>query len=165
MPATLADPAAAEVIDPAELDKDEPKLIYFGKHAARVGPPPHGAARIGDEGGLFQEVPGVPFQGIFLQPNPAHDAHLNDNNAAAGTREQAPESAIQRLARQLRLENRDLTLSGEAGRRLVFGAPPPSAMSSLRITPPSRSPSETEITARWLMASPCGSPATGRGTR
>jgi len=138
---TLADPAAAEIIDPAALDKDDSKLIYFGKHAARVG-----TRRIvterresAKESGLFQEVPGVPFQGIFLQPSPAHDAHLNDKNSAAGTRDQAPESAIQRLARQLRMENRDLTLIGEAGRRLVFGASAAVRHHLLRTTPLSRS--------------------------
>ena len=156
MPPTLADPAAAAIIDPAALDEDDPKLIYFGKHAARVG-----TRRIvterresANESGLFEEVPGVPFQGIFLQPSPAHDAHLNDKNAAAGTRDQAPESAIQRLARQLRLENRDLTLSGEAGRRVVFGA----SAAVRHVLSPDHSTitfaDETEITAQWLMAVP-----------
>lgn len=156
MPSTLADPAAAAIIDPVALDKDDPKLVYFGKHAARVG-----TRRIvterresAKESGLFEEVPGVPFQGIFLQPSPAHDAHLNDKNAAAGTRDQAPESAIQRFARQLRLENRDLTLSGEAGRRLVFGA----SAAVRHVLSPDHSTitfaDETEITAQWLMAVP-----------
>jgi hypothetical protein len=156
MPSTLSDPAAATIISPIALDKDDPKLVYFGKHAARVG-----TRRIvterresANESGLFGEVPGVPFQGIFLQPSPAHDAHLNAKNATAGTRDQAPESAIQRLARQLRLENRDLTLSGEAGRRLVFGA----SAAVRHVLSPDHSTItfavETEITAQWLMAVP-----------
>jgi len=156
MPPNLADPAAAAVIDPVALDRDDPKLVYFGKHAARVG-----TRRIvterresADESGLFEDVPGVPCQGIFLQPSPAHDAHLKDKNAAAGTRDLAPEGAIQRLARQLRLENRDLTLSGEAGRRLVFGA---SAAVRHFLSPDHSTitfADETEITGQWLMVVP-----------
>ena len=37
MPAGLADPAAAQIIDAAALDREDQKLLYFGKHAARVG--------------------------------------------------------------------------------------------------------------------------------
>ena len=88
MPATLADPAEAEVIDPGALDRDEPKFIYFGKHAARVGKRHTLTVRreSSDEAALFLELPGVPFQGIFIQPDPPYDAHLKDVNAAAGTR-------------------------------------------------------------------------------
>lgn len=153
---TLADPAAARIIDPAALDREDPKLVYFGKHAARVGTrstvPQRRAST--DESELFREVPGVPFQGIFLQPSPPHDAHLHDKNAAAGTRDHAPESAIQRLARQLRLESRALTLSAEAGRRVVFGA---SAAVGHLLSPDHSTitfASETEITSQWLMAVP-----------
>ncbi len=156
MAPALADPAAAATIDPVALDRNDPKLVYFGKHAARVGTrstvPQRRASA--DESGLFQEVPGAPFQGIFLQPSPAHDAHLHDKNAVAGTRDQAPESSIQRLARRLRLESRALTLSAEAGRRVVFGA----SAAVAHILSPDHSTitfaSETEITSQWLMAVP-----------
>jgi hypothetical protein len=153
---TLADPATTEIIDSAALDKDDPKLVYFGKQAARIGKRHIVTQRreSSSENALFQEVPGVPFQSIFLQPSPIQDAHLNDKNAAAGTRDQAPESAIQRLARQLRLQNRDLTLSGQAGRRVVFGA----SAAVRHILSPDHSTitfaNETEITAQWLIAIP-----------
>jgi hypothetical protein len=156
MPPALADPAAAETIDRSALDKEDPKLVYFGKHAARVGTRHTVTVRreSTNEDALFQGVPGVPFQGIFLQPSPAHDAHLHDKNAAAGTRDQAPESAVQRLARQLRLENRDLTMSGRAGRRVVFGA----SAAIRHFLSPDHSmitfADETEITSQWLVAIP-----------
>jgi hypothetical protein len=156
MPADLADPAAAEIIDPTILDEDDQKLVYFGKHAARVGARRAVIQRreTVNETGLFQDVPGVPFQGIFLRPGPSNDAYLKGKNAAAGTREQAPENAIQRLARQLRLQNRDLTLSGEAGRRVVFGA----SAAVHHVLSPDHSTitfsNETEITAQWLIAIP-----------
>ena len=154
MPAGLADPAAAQIIDAAALDREDQKLLYFGKHAARVGSRAAVTLRreAASEGGLFQAVPGVPFQGIFLQPDPPADGHLKDRNAAAGTRDEAPGSAIQRLARQLRLEHRDLTLSGEPGRRAVFGA----SATVRHVLSPDHSTitfaTETEITAQWLMA-------------
>jgi hypothetical protein len=156
VPLNIADPAAARIMDPAALDRDDPGLVYFGKHAARVGTRSTVTQRraSADESELFHEVPGVPFQGIYLQPSPAHDAHLHDRNAAAGTREQAPESAIQRLARQLRLESRALTLSAGAGRRVVFGA---SATVGHHLSPDHSTitfTSETEITSQWLMAVP-----------
>jgi hypothetical protein len=155
-PAGVADPAAAPIIDAAALDRDDPKLLYFGKHAARVGSRATVTLRreAASEGGLVQEAPGVPFQGIFLRPDPPADGHLEHRNAAAGTRDEAPGSAIQRLARQLRLEHRELTLSAEPGRRAVFGA----SAAVRHVLSPDHSTitfaTETEITAQWLMVIP-----------
>ncbi|WP_207483545.1 hypothetical protein [Arenibaculum pallidiluteum] len=156
MSAGIADPLEVQAIDGAALDLPDPKLVYFGKQAARLGVGHTVAQRRGsaDESGLFETVPGVPFQGVLLQPGQARDVHLDAANAAAGAREQAPERPIQRLARQLRLESRDLTLSGPAGRRAVFGA-----SAGLRhVLAPDHSTitfaSETEITAQWLLVVP-----------
>jgi hypothetical protein len=148
-----ADPAAADDIDPIDLDRDDAGLVYFGKHAARVGPRQVIVQRresVGEQG-LFDELPGVPYQAIFLQPGSVHDARLRDTNAAAGKQEQAPESPIQKLARQLRLEAHELTLSSGPGRRVVFGA---SAAVRHMLSPDHSAltfASETEITSQWLI--------------
>jgi len=156
MPAGLADPMAADVVDLGELDVEQPKFTYFGKHVARVGKQHVQTVRqeAGTETDLFDEVPNVPFQGIFLQPDPPYDAHLKDVNAASGNQEQTPQNAMQRLARQLRLVSRNLTLSEEAGTRVVFGA-----SAALRhVLSPDHSTITfadlTEITSRWLMVVP-----------
>jgi hypothetical protein len=156
MAAAMADPVAADVISLAELDKEQPKFVYYGKHAAQVGKRHTLAVRREslDEAALLQELPDVRFQGIFIQPDPPYDGHLKDVNAAAGTPEQVPENAIQRLARQLRLVSRNLTLSETAGRRVVFGA----SGAIRHVLSPDHSTITfadlSEITARWLMAVP-----------
>jgi hypothetical protein len=156
MAAATADPIAGEVLDVDALPDQEPALRYFGSHLARVGASHtvtlRGEAR--DERELWAEVATAPFQGIFLQPAPAHDAQLAHTNAAAGTQEQAPEPAIQRLARRLRLQQRDLTLSAPVGRRVVFGA----SDAVRHVLSPDHSmmtfANEAEITAQWIIALP-----------
>jgi hypothetical protein len=156
MSATVADPVTEQHIDPEELDRDDPKLTYFGKHAARVGSRRLFTVRreSADESALLQSVPDASFQGIFLQPTPAHDIHLHAVNAAAGAHELAPETAIQRLARQLRLEHHGLTLTVAPGHRVVFGA----SGSVRHVLSPEHSTisfaDETTITSQWLMVVP-----------
>ena len=120
--AGIADPLRADLIDTAALDKDDSRFEYFGKHAARSGSRHTITERreSAGEAGLFQDVPSVPLQGIFIRTAPAADVHLSAKNAAAGTPEQAPESAIQRLARQIPpgLDRSDTLRQGRPPRRL-----------------------------------------------
>jgi hypothetical protein len=154
-PAT-ADPIAAESLDLDALPDQEPGLHYYGSNLARVGTSHTVTLRreARDERELWAEVPAAPFQGIFLQPSPAHDAQLTHTNDAAGAQEQAPETAMQRLARRLRLQQRDLTLSAPVGRRVVFGA----SDAVRHVLSPDHSTitfaNEAEITAQWLIAAP-----------
>jgi hypothetical protein len=156
MTAAVADPLTEQHIDPEALDRHDPKLTYFANHAARRGSRYSTTVRreSTDESALLQPPQDISFQGLFLQPTPAHDAHLHAKNAAAGTREQAPETAIQRLARRLRLEHHDLTLSVAPGRRAVFGA---SATVRHVLSPEHSTISfadETAMTSQWLMVVP-----------
>ena len=156
MPTAIADPLAAPSIDAVDLEKDQPKFVYFGNHSARVGKPHSLTVRkeATAEASLFADIAGVPFQGIFIQPDPPYDVHLNDVNAAAGGQGQSPESAIQRLARQLRLVNRDLTLCESAGIRVVFGA----SAAIRHVLSPDHSTigfsTLSELTSRWLIVVP-----------
>lgn len=120
----VSDPVEDPILGPALLDEARTDLVYFGKHAARVGKSHTLTLRSEShaESMLFGEIPGVPFQCIFLQPGAAPDVHLEDVNAATGDQNAAPESAVQRLVRQLRLVQQESTLCAPAGRRMVFGA-------------------------------------------
>ncbi|MCK0511470.1 hypothetical protein [Aromatoleum buckelii] len=156
MPAATADPIAAEMLDIDALPDEEPSLHYYGSHVARVGASHTVTLRREalDERELWAEAAAAPFQGLFLQPSPVHDAQLTHTNAAVGSQEQAPESAMQRLARRLRLQQRDLTLRAPVGRRVVFGA----SDAVRHVLSPDHSTitfaNETEITAQWLIAVP-----------
>jgi hypothetical protein len=156
MPAGLADPLAADVVDLSQLDAEQPTFEYFGKHAARVGKH-HSLTLRGEaarEANLFATIPGVPFQGIFIRPDPPYDVRLQDVNAASGDQQQTPQNAVHRCARQLRLVSRDLTLSEDAGARAVFGA----SAAIRHVLSPDHSTITfadiTELTSRWLMVVP-----------
>jgi hypothetical protein len=156
MPAAIADPLAAPSIDPVDLEKDQSKFVYFGNHSARLGKPHSLTVRkeATAEASLFADIPGVSFQGIFIQPDPPYDVHLNDVNGAAGGQGQSPENAIQRLARQLRLLSRDLTLCEHAGVRVVFGA----SAAIRHVLSPDHSTivfsTLGELTSRWMIVVP-----------
>jgi len=71
---------------------------------------------------LFLDVAGVPrLQGIYLQPDPPQ---LFDGSAITlllGAEVEKPPEMIERLAKQLGLESRGLTLTGLSGERVQFG--------------------------------------------
>lgn len=75
-----------------------------------------------NEEDLFLDVAGVPrLQGIFMQPDPPQ---LFDGTAVSlllGHQVEKPPDMIERLAKQLGLESRGLTLTGQKGERVQFG--------------------------------------------
>ncbi|MCM3872799.1 MAG: hypothetical protein ND895_19130 [Pyrinomonadaceae bacterium] len=75
-----------------------------------------------NEQDLFLDVAGVPrLQGIFMQPDPPQ---LFDGTAVSlllGHQVEKPPDMIERLAKQLGLESRGLTLTGQKGERVQFG--------------------------------------------
>ncbi|CAN5867363.1 hypothetical protein BH18ACI4_BH18ACI4_06990 [soil metagenome] len=75
-----------------------------------------------NEHDLFLDVAGMPrLQGIFLQPDPPQ---LFDGTAVTlllGMEIEKPPDMIERLAKQLGLESRGLTLTGQKGERVQFG--------------------------------------------
>ncbi len=152
----LPDPALVERLDSEALKKQDPKLVYFGSQAARLG----GGATFrvrreaASEPDLAEESPAHPFQALFLQPDPADDAYTAELQAAAGRQTEEPESITQRFARQLGLDVRDTTFSGRAGRRTVIGC---SAAIRHILTPENASihlAGKAELTGQWLIAIP-----------
>lgn len=124
MSAAVADPLTVQHLDAAALDVDDAVLTYFGKQAVRLGG--HRTVKVRRESAQEEDwlapLGDTPLQGVFLRPALVRDVHLHTTNAAAGTPEQGPDTAIQRIARHLRLEEHHMTLSAEPGRRIVFGA-------------------------------------------
>lgn len=152
----LADPLTAERLETSRLDDEQPTFVYFGNHAARLGKDHRFTVRreANDEPDLLDEHPTVPFQGVFLQPDPPNDPSRNDVDRAAGIQEQAAGDPVQQLGRCLRLVPRDMTLSGEPGNRVVFGA---SAAIRHVLSPDSSTITFldcAELTARWIIAVP-----------
>lgn len=71
---------------------------------------------------LFLDVVGVPrLQGIFLQPDPPQVFDGTAVGLLLGTEIAKPPDMIQRLAKELGLENNGLTLMGAKGERVQFG--------------------------------------------
>ncbi|MGH9929919.1 MAG: hypothetical protein ACREA9_11950 [Pyrinomonadaceae bacterium] len=75
-----------------------------------------------DETGLFLDVPSVPrLQGIFLQPDPPQLFDGTATTLLLGMEVEKPPDMIERLAQQLGLESRGMTLTGLKGERVQFG--------------------------------------------
>jgi hypothetical protein len=75
-----------------------------------------------NEKDLFLDVAGVPrLQGIFLQPDPPQVFDGTAVNLLLGMEVEKPPDMIDRLAQQLGLERRGLTLTGQKGERVQFG--------------------------------------------
>ncbi len=71
---------------------------------------------------LFLDTPSVPrLQGIFLQPDPPQLFDGTTTGLLLGHEVQKPPDMIERLAKQLDLESRDLTLIAPRGERVQFG--------------------------------------------
>ncbi|MFD9548006.1 hypothetical protein ACFWBG_11530 [Nocardia salmonicida] len=156
MPTQLADPLTAEYLETGRLDDEQPKFVYFANHAARLGKDHQITVRreTNDEPQLLDDHPAVAFQGIFMQPDPPNDPSRNDVDRAAGVQEQAVGNPVERLGRSLRLVPRDLTLSGQPGNRVVFGA---SAAIRHLLSPDNSTITfidRSELTARWIIAVP-----------
>ena len=70
---------------------------------------------------LFLDTPSVPrLQGIFLQPDPPQLFDGTRTGLLLGHEVQKPPDMIERLAKQLELESRDLTLTAPRGERVQF---------------------------------------------
>ena len=105
--------------------KDDVRLDYFGTDDVRFGPSVNVNLRHGssDERDLF--LPATPsdlLRANFLQPSSLLDASVAFAQRAAGLGVTAPANPIGRLAGELNLSVNELTLHGQSGRRLVFGA-------------------------------------------
>jgi hypothetical protein len=75
-----------------------------------------------DEKNLFVNTSDVKkFNGIYLQPDPPFVFNGNPLSLLFGKKEEKAPEMIQRLAQQLGLENKGLTLVGKKGRRVQFG--------------------------------------------
>ena len=71
---------------------------------------------------LFLDTPSVPrLQGIFLQPDPPQLFDGTAKGLVLGREVQKPPDMIERLAKQLDLESRGLTLTAARGERALFG--------------------------------------------
>ena len=126
-PATGALPiptARDVVITLTPLGKPDPKLDYFGSQQARVGRPTDVPVRRAsmDETALFvADLPGNRLRGIMLQPDPKQSVSLFAQLAAMGQGEQAQTDLVGRLAEELDVDVRGLTLTCRPGSRTVFG--------------------------------------------
>ena len=70
---------------------------------------------------LFLDTPSVPrLQGIFLQPDPPQLFDGTRTGLLLGHEVQKPPDMIERLAKQLELESRGLTLTAPRGERVQF---------------------------------------------
>jgi hypothetical protein len=75
-----------------------------------------------DETDLFVDAAAAEkLQGIFLQPDPPHVFDGRMTTLLLGKEIERPPDMIQRLARQLDLENIGLTLTAPKGERILFG--------------------------------------------
>jgi len=75
-----------------------------------------------EERELFVDTPGVPrLQGIFLQPDPPQVFDGTTKGLLLGKEVQRPPDIMERLAKQLNLEARGLTLTASRGERVQFG--------------------------------------------
>jgi hypothetical protein len=75
-----------------------------------------------EEGDLFIKAsPGKTIQGIYLQPDPPFLVDGALTSILLGKEVQKPPDMIQRLAQQLGLESKGLTLVGKKGARIQFG--------------------------------------------
>lgn len=125
-PATggLTIPTARDVvITLTPLGKPDPDLEYFGSQEARIGRPTEVPVRRApfDETDLFvDDLPGNRLRGIMLQPDEKQDASLYAKLAASGKAEEAETDMVQRLAEELDLDVRGLTLTARPGVRTLF---------------------------------------------
>jgi len=74
-----------------------------------------------DESDLFIQSPAEMVRGIYLQPDPPAILDGNSLSLLFGKQIDKPADLIQRLAKQLNLENTGLTLTGAKGQRVQFG--------------------------------------------
>ena len=75
-----------------------------------------------NEEALFLDVPNVPrLQGIFLQPDPPQVWGGTPTKLLLGAEVEKLPDMIERLANQLNLQSRGLTLTGTKGERVQFG--------------------------------------------
>jgi hypothetical protein len=105
--------------------REDALLEYFASQETRVGRSLSIYTRDDsrDETGLFlNDVPGRQFRAILLQPDPVANPQLAALMALQGRAAEAPVSLMQRLADELDLDYRDLTLMGKPGTRVVFGS-------------------------------------------
>lgn len=101
----------------------DPQLDYFGSQEARRGSTVviYSRANSSDERGLFvHQTPAEEFHVHFLQPDALPGALLAASRAVEGSQEEAPRDLMQRLARAVQVEARDLTLVARPARRIVF---------------------------------------------
>lgn len=111
------------VITLTPLGKSDSSLDYFGSQQARIGRTTDIPVRCAssDETKLFvDDVPGNRLRGIMLQPDQKQSPSLFAQLAAMGKGEQAETDLVQRLAEELNLDVRGLTLTCRPGSRTVF---------------------------------------------
>src|SRR5215813_121158 len=98
-------------------EKDESKDVRFGQMIqVMMGKPSE------NEEDLFLDIPNTPrLQGIFLQPDPPQVWGGTPTRTLLGVGVENPPEMIERLAKQLGLESRGLTLTGAKGERVQFG--------------------------------------------
>jgi hypothetical protein len=101
----------------------DPTLDYFGSEESRrgFGLVLDARSQSSDETGLFaSQAAAERFQVHMLQPDPAPGAFLAATRAAEGSQEEAPADLVQRLAKTVHVESRDLTLMARPSQRTVF---------------------------------------------
>ncbi len=106
--------------------KPDSTLKYFGTQETRMGKPTfvYSRANSKKETDLFGA--GVPepareFQSILLQPDPVTDNNVEALLLVAGQTGETQANLMQRLANQLNLDNKQMTLLGKPGDRTIFG--------------------------------------------
>jgi hypothetical protein len=131
-------------------------LDYFGSEDARRSSPVIADARAesGSEPDLFMaETPRTPYiRAIFVLPDEAPSPALAAEMAAIGKKDTRPPSVLDRIAAELNLDSKDLTLSGRIGQRVTFGCS--SALKST-LAPDHGSVtflSHNELANRWIVA-------------
>lgn len=117
-------PTARDVVITLKaLGRPDPNLDYFGSQEARVGRSTDVPIRRSsfDETGLFvDDLPGNRLRGIMLQPDEKQSSSLFAKLAASGKAEEAETDLVQRLAEELDLDVRGLTVTTRPGVRTVF---------------------------------------------
>lgn len=107
------------------IGRPDPELRYFGSESARIGVMPvqvSTRAPSQDETGLLvADIPGNQLRGILLQPDEFPTENSAAQQAIAGKQGKAALDLGQRLAQELDLNIKGLTLFGQSGKRTVFG--------------------------------------------
>lgn len=106
--------------------RPDPTLHYFGTEETRVGRSTfiYTRANSKKETDLFGS--GTPdlakeFQSIMLQPDPVSNNNQEAMLLVAGRSGETQANLMQRLANQLNLDNKEMTLLGKPGQRTIFG--------------------------------------------